>query len=145
MVSTVRTILLEELDEYQGVVHIEIQGQRFCAAYNLVKDIARSILRPNAVLNGDIWLLFGTVEPSPTDCPGIHLETNTCAGFYRGRIIEVHNSHSYRMECGAITFDIHNDRDCDFQCGDWVQVRAEMQIFPIHQSNICTKEMLIGP
>lgn len=142
MRNLVTIISLKEIDEYQGFVHIDIHGYRVWAVYTFLKDIAHDIFQQGDLLDVDMWLLLGIVKQSKTESPCFSMRENTCCGFFRGRIISMDNYHSYRLDCGDVIIDVHNERDDNFQCGDWVEVEAELQIFPAH--NDCTKEIFWG-
>ena len=144
MIDLVKILSFKEWSEYEGLVQIELQEHRFLAAYTMLEDIASHIFHPNLQIACEIWLVFGTAERSPVESPVVQANTDSCSGFYRGRVAGIHNRHSFLLECGKFTFGVHNGKDDDFRCGDWVQIKAEMQIFPIHPRNLCTKELVFG-
>jgi hypothetical protein len=120
---------VKDIDDYQGLMIIEIHGIDLLTIYQAPSAFAESNLIVNKEIKVDLWFLDALVK---TGSQKKEFPTNIseAGGQLHGRVTKVLSDYEIEIDCGKLVLNIRNEKEIvGLNVGDYIETRGSYQIF----------------
>lgn len=123
-------ILQKNCDWYEGDLLLEIRGKPLSCYYQVTDTNAHHYFTVGTELPVDLWFsLTKVLEVRQEFMPFIPFGTHQTDGLLSGRIETILSDETFRMNCGALMFDVQLRHPVSYLPGTNLLLNGSRQIF----------------
>lgn len=116
------------IEEYEGLLLINIEDIKLLAIYWAFDDYIKHNIKVSSNIDIDLWL-FDVDVKTVLNKKRITNDTRTAGSHLFGKILKKMSDFEIRVDCGELTFDIRSGEKIRFDINDYIETEGSNQIF----------------